>query len=212
MAKIQRPQDKEAAQDVDINEPSVQNRLVANNHSKSSDSRPHTAFLIVGLLCLLAVNILFVIDIEITLRRNEANQSGGDNDWGFGQVLALLLLIVPLRDAWTALREIEEKLREIDEKLRDSEEQWQKQRQKQLEDFFRTACEAMQADKELEWLLKQDGVTSDTQITGNEDITFNSFLPMAAYYGKADLVKCLRQGHEKECGKVSIYNHLQHTH
>jgi hypothetical protein len=202
-AKIPGTQDKEAAQDVKINDSFSQSgvSVADNNHGKSSDAQPHTAFLVVGLLCLLAVNILFIIDIELTLRRNQANQTGGDDDWGFGQVLSLLLLIVPLRDAWKALQE-------IDEKLRDSK----KQQQKQLEDFFRAACEATPAHEELERLLGQDGVTSKTQIVGNGEASFNSFLSMAAYYGKADLVKCLRQGREKERGKIAISNHLQHTH
>ncbi|KAJ7932221.1 hypothetical protein B0H13DRAFT_1857058 [Mycena leptocephala] len=71
---------------------------------------PHTAFLIVGLVSLVAINVLFIVDIELTLRRNKGDQNG-DDQWGFGQVLALLLLIIPLRDAWGALQEIREKLK-----------------------------------------------------------------------------------------------------
>ncbi|KAJ7697889.1 hypothetical protein B0H17DRAFT_1130167 [Mycena rosella] len=44
--------------------------------------------------------------IELTLSRNKHLQSGGDGLWGFGQVLALLLLVMPLRDAWNALQDI----------------------------------------------------------------------------------------------------------
>jgi hypothetical protein len=183
-----------------------------NNHGNSSVSPPHTAFLVVGLLCLLVVNILFMINIELTLRRNQANQTGGDNDWGFGQVLALLLLIVPLRDAWKALQEIREKLRNSEEQQQKQLEDSKKQKQKQLEDFFRTACEMTPADKELKHLLEHDSdITSGTQITGSEGIIFNSFLPMAAYYGKADLVKCLQHGCEEKRGKIGMSNHLQQT-
>jgi hypothetical protein len=204
-AKVPFPRDTEAAQgsDITLNVSSCQKDVKGanNNYGRSSDSRPHTAFLVVGLLCLLAINILFILDIELTLRRNRSNQTGGDNDWGFGQVLALLLLIFPLRDAWTALQG-------IGKERRDSKEQ----RQKQLEVFFRTICEATPAHEELERLLEQDGVTSETQIKGNEKVSFNSFLSMAAYYGKADLVKCLRQGREKQRGKIAFSNHLQRTH
>ncbi|KAJ3548143.1 hypothetical protein NMY22_g1374 [Coprinellus aureogranulatus] len=52
----------------------------------------------VGLLILLGVNIVFVVDIELTLRRNKELQAAGETEWGFGQVLAVLLLVMPLRD------------------------------------------------------------------------------------------------------------------
>ncbi|KAJ3518323.1 hypothetical protein NMY22_g13736 [Coprinellus aureogranulatus] len=52
----------------------------------------------IGLLFLLAINIVFVIDIELTLRKNEYLQASGEAEWGFGQVLAVLLLFMPLRD------------------------------------------------------------------------------------------------------------------
>ncbi|KAH6905510.1 ankyrin repeat-containing domain protein [Coprinopsis sp. MPI-PUGE-AT-0042] len=53
----------------------------------------------IGLLVLLIVNIIFIIDIEATLGRNEGIQ-GRDEEakWGFGQILAILLLFLPLRD------------------------------------------------------------------------------------------------------------------
>jgi hypothetical protein len=108
---------------------------------------------------------------------------------------------VPLRDAWTALQEIKEAL-----------EDSKKRRQKQLEDFFRYACETTPADEELKRLLEQDAVTSETQIIDSEGMHFETFLLMAAYYGKVDLVKFLQQGHEKKRSKIAISNHLQQTH
>ncbi|KAF7337366.1 Multiple ankyrin repeats single kh domain [Mycena sanguinolenta] len=68
----------------------------------------HTAFLIAGLICLLIINIILLVDVELMLRRNKHNQSAGENDWGFGQVLALLLLVVPLRDFVTSILKIRE--------------------------------------------------------------------------------------------------------
>ncbi|KAF7357316.1 Multiple ankyrin repeats single kh domain [Mycena sanguinolenta] len=56
-----------------------------------------TAFLTVGLVCLLIINLILLVDVELTLRRNKHKQSTGENDWGFGQVLALLLLVVPIQ-------------------------------------------------------------------------------------------------------------------
>ncbi|KAJ6604099.1 hypothetical protein DFH09DRAFT_1300368 [Mycena vulgaris] len=83
---------------------------------QTSDSSPHTAFLIVGLVILVAINILFIVDIELTLGRNKVDQNGED-EWGFGQILALLLLIIPLRDAWGALQEIREKLKDFQDQF-----------------------------------------------------------------------------------------------
>lgn len=80
--------------------------------SRNGPARIYTAFLIVGVLCLFITNLIFLIDIELTLRRNKPFQSSGENDWGFGQVLALLLLIVPLRDFVNSLAEINEKVRQ----------------------------------------------------------------------------------------------------
>jgi hypothetical protein len=70
----------------------------------------HTAFLIVGLVCLAAINIILLFDIELTLRGNKGDQFGGDDDWGFGQVLALLLLVIPLRDFVTSIVDIRKKV------------------------------------------------------------------------------------------------------
>lgn len=56
-----------------------------------------------GLLFLLAVNVIFIMDIELTLRRNAHLQITGELEWGFGQILALLLIFMPLRDLVEAL-------------------------------------------------------------------------------------------------------------
>jgi len=53
---------------------------------------------VVGLLILAIINIIFIIDIEVMLLVNKPLQQGGDLDWTFGQTLALLLLLVPIRD------------------------------------------------------------------------------------------------------------------
>lgn len=52
----------------------------------------------VGLAFLLVINIVFIVDIELTLHRNRDLQAQGEAEWGFGQVLAVLLLFMPLRD------------------------------------------------------------------------------------------------------------------
>ncbi|KAJ3518231.1 hypothetical protein NMY22_g13785 [Coprinellus aureogranulatus] len=52
----------------------------------------------IGLAFLFTVNVILIVDIELTLRRNRSLQATGEGEWGFGQVLAVLLLFMPLRD------------------------------------------------------------------------------------------------------------------
>ena len=52
----------------------------------------------VGLGLLVVINVIFVVDIELTLTRNPALQDEQESEWGFGQILAMLLIFIPLRD------------------------------------------------------------------------------------------------------------------
>jgi hypothetical protein len=53
----------------------------------------------VGLAFLLVINVVFIADIELTLRKNAYLQEGqSETEWGFGQILAMLLVFMPLRD------------------------------------------------------------------------------------------------------------------
>ncbi|KAJ6481467.1 hypothetical protein C8R47DRAFT_1049752 [Mycena vitilis] len=90
--------------------------------SSSSSSKPfsgeaYTNGLVAGLALLVVINLIFLVDIELTLARNKNLQSGEDDVWGFGQVLALLLLVVPLRDAWNALRDIRKAVHGVQEQF-----------------------------------------------------------------------------------------------
>ena len=67
------------------------------NHSKPPRTQNHIPT-IVGLVMLAIINVIFVVDIEVMLHVNKPLQEGGDLDWTFGQTLALLLLLVPIRD------------------------------------------------------------------------------------------------------------------
>ncbi len=120
------------------------------------------AFLYVGLSCLVAINLLFIIDTELTLQRNMHNQSNEERDWGFGQILALLLLLVPLRDAWIALRNI------------------RKTSEQRLEQAFLGVA---QADLPQ---LAEDAARSKKQIP-----RFGNFFQLAAYYGSGELIQLL---------------------
>jgi hypothetical protein len=67
-----------------------------------------------GLLCLLAVNVVFLADIEITIYRTKhrGHQGDGEADWTFGQTLALVLLVLPFRDALTYILDLRRQLKE----------------------------------------------------------------------------------------------------
>ncbi|KAJ7346108.1 hypothetical protein DFH08DRAFT_870547 [Mycena albidolilacea] len=53
---------------------------------------------VAGLVLLFVINIIFIVDTEVTLRQNRFLLEAGEGDWSFGQTLALLLLVLPLRD------------------------------------------------------------------------------------------------------------------
>jgi hypothetical protein len=142
----------------------------------------HNGFLIVGLVCLVIINILFMVDIELTLRRNKADQVNGDNEWGFGQVLALLLLVAPLNETWNASRENAEESKAI---------------QKRFEELFRRMCEPTSTTK-LERLI-HDGANPYKPITNASDRTC---LDIAVRNGKAELITLLlRQDIMELCGE-----------
>ena len=94
------------------------------------------------------------------------NQTNEEREWGFGQILALLLLLVPLRDAWVALRTIESNV------------------QQRFEQAFRTVVEAEMALKDLSTLL-DDGARPWKLINGR----FGHFMQLAAHYGRRDLIE-----------------------
>jgi hypothetical protein len=56
---------------------------------------PHTDILPASI----GINLVLIVDLESTLQQNQhLQQDTEESDWGFGQILALLLLILPLRD------------------------------------------------------------------------------------------------------------------
>jgi hypothetical protein len=50
-----------------------------------------------GLGLLFVINIIFIVDTELSISRNESRQAGQDSIWTLGQTLALLLLVVPIQ-------------------------------------------------------------------------------------------------------------------
>jgi hypothetical protein len=122
---------------------------------------------------LVIINTIFVIDIELTLSRNKPFQlDDGDDVWGFGQVLALLLLVLPLRDTWNTFRDIQ-MARHIVQKR-----------------FLQALRDEVSATPIVEKLgaLVIDGADPRTPINGSR---FGNSLQLAAYHGKNDIVEFL---------------------
>jgi hypothetical protein len=65
-----------------------------------------TLVLYLGIGCLAIINVIFLVDIELTLKRSGGLRDDGEHDWGFGQVLALVLLVVLLTDFITSIASI----------------------------------------------------------------------------------------------------------
>ena len=125
--------------------------------------------------------MLFIVDTELTLQRNKDNQSDKEREWGFGQILALLLLLVPLRDAWIALRNIQNNLHQ------------------QFEQAFCTVGEAEMAQENLSTFLR-DGWIQQEQISGR----FGSLLQLAAYDGKKEIIELLLTSKNGETKLVDV--------
>uniref|UniRef100_A0A0W0EVS0 Uncharacterized protein n=1 Tax=Moniliophthora roreri TaxID=221103 RepID=A0A0W0EVS0_MONRR len=82
------------------------------NHSHSLENKPSTMPIVISMVILLVINIIFLVDIELTLQQNQHLQEDSDeSNWSFGQILALLLLVVPLRDLLEAILARREKRR-----------------------------------------------------------------------------------------------------
>ncbi|KAF6759753.1 hypothetical protein DFP72DRAFT_116127 [Ephemerocybe angulata] len=70
----------------------------------------------IGLIFLLVINLVFIVDIELTLKHNAHLQGNDEAEWGFGQILAMLLLFMPLRDLAETLlaRRIKQRQKDLD--------------------------------------------------------------------------------------------------
>jgi hypothetical protein len=65
--------------------------------------------IITGLSILLLINIVFIVDIETTINQAVPYQDANDESkWTFGQTLALLLLVLPMRDVFDYIKESRE--------------------------------------------------------------------------------------------------------
>jgi hypothetical protein len=64
----------------------------------------------IGLMILFIINVILIVDTELSIARNEGLQQDQDGIWTFGQTLALMLLVLPLRDAAESIRQRTKKM------------------------------------------------------------------------------------------------------
>ncbi|KAF5366864.1 hypothetical protein D9757_011927 [Collybiopsis confluens] len=136
----------------------------------------YTGALNAGLTALVVANILFIIDIEKTLQ-NVVTESGED-EWGFGQVLALLLLVLPLRDTWNAFNDIQANLLGG---------------QEQFNRLFLQSSRAKLDFAALQKLMEEKGAKTGGDSLGRVENGCSTHFQIAAYYGKLDLLQFLRK-------------------
>ncbi|KAH6903385.1 ankyrin repeat-containing domain protein [Coprinopsis sp. MPI-PUGE-AT-0042] len=76
----------------------------------------------IGLGVLLVINVVFIVDIELTRGFNSILQGKDEAEFGFGQILSILLLLLPLRDLAEAVlaRRIKQRQAELDEDLQEA--------------------------------------------------------------------------------------------
>jgi hypothetical protein len=79
----------------------------------------------IGLGVLLAINLVFTVDIELTRKININIQGEDEAERGFSQVLAILLPLLPLRDLVEAMlsHRLKQRQGELDEDLREATQQ-----------------------------------------------------------------------------------------
>ncbi|KIK55500.1 hypothetical protein GYMLUDRAFT_62466 [Collybiopsis luxurians FD-317 M1] len=141
-----------------------------HRHTHSTKFTAHMATLLVALGVLVFVNVLFIANIEKTLIDNKGSESTEEGEWGFGQVLALLLLVLPLRDAWNAFQDIREGVL------------------KEFEQLFKHEAQAKSVIPRLRALVEEDGAKPEEKMKNEED-GCTTFLQLAAYHGKRELVE-----------------------
>ncbi|KAJ7820474.1 hypothetical protein B0H13DRAFT_1921236 [Mycena leptocephala] len=75
-------------------------------HRNHSDAvSPSIVPIIIGLVFLDAINLIFIMDIEFTLRQNRLQEVSGESAWTFDRILAMILLVLPLRDLMETISE-----------------------------------------------------------------------------------------------------------
>lgn len=115
--------------------------------------------IILSLAVLAVVNIVFLVDTELTISSSKSLGDGGEAEWTFGQTLALLLLLIPLRDVAEALQRRREKQeKERRERL---EKEQRERRQREADTNLRHALKMKDTSRLVEYV--QEGADPATK-------------------------------------------------
>ncbi|KAF5364449.1 hypothetical protein D9758_010651 [Tetrapyrgos nigripes] len=139
------------------------------HQSKSTNS---IVPIIIGMVFLIAINLAFIIDTELTLQQN-TDQDG--SNWTFGQVLAMLLIAIPLRDLVETIVQRHEKQYEKRNREGYTAALWR--------EIGRQAAGMKSAQN---WVRKGGDV--NVKVEGFDCVTA---LQVASYYGNKEFVKLL---------------------
>ncbi|KAF5346985.1 hypothetical protein D9757_013396 [Collybiopsis confluens] len=170
------PAYKRIAKDIEMVNPRTIDSNTNSSFQHPTTIPTYTGALNAGLTALLVVNIIFIIDIEKTLQ-NVLTESGED-EWGFGQVLALLLLVLPLRDTWNAFNDIQTNLLGG---------------QEQFNRLFLQSSRAKLDLAALQKLMVEKGAKTGGDTLGIVENGCSTHFQIAAYCGKLDLLQFLRK-------------------
>ncbi|KAJ6496205.1 ankyrin repeat-containing domain protein [Mycena sanguinolenta] len=134
-------------------------------------SSPSMVPIVFGLFLLFAIDVVFVIDTELTLRRNRGIETPGDTSWTFGQVLPVLLIVMPMRDILEGVLERDEKRRRMQHTV-----------------SLRNAIRDGAAETTIHDLVIQG---ADLNVNAGPDSKWVTALQLAAAHGYEDLVTLL---------------------
>ncbi|KAH8825941.1 hypothetical protein DL96DRAFT_1610297 [Flagelloscypha sp. PMI_526] len=135
--------------------------------------------LYVGFSSIFIANLLFIVDTELTLQRNKGYQDNEAGEWGFGQILALLLVLIPLQNVWYSLGNVHKNV------------------QSRFDQAFRSVAKAKTNLDDLSKFLRQ-GAKPRHPIYGK----FGYYLQLAAYHKDQALVELLIQGNHVDIDAV----------
>ncbi|KAJ7864574.1 hypothetical protein B0H14DRAFT_2574291 [Mycena olivaceomarginata] len=134
-------------------------------------------------------NDILILDIELTLRRNKHDQSPEEDEWGFGQVLAVLL-VIPLRDFVTSILDIREKVKR------------EKASREELQRTF---------ESRLQQAIVNNTFDRHRVIKSAGNLHVKTLLQLAAYLGNEGLVRYLQEKHvEDKDGEEEYHNPSRH--
>ncbi|KAJ6514063.1 ankyrin repeat-containing domain protein [Mycena vulgaris] len=158
-----------------------------------------------GLGILFTINLVFVVDIELILRQNRVLQGTAESAWTFGQILAMLLLVLPLRDLLETFLARQEEQRRNEHTASLSNAITEEVTMKTILDLIKTGANVNVTVEDVKFAtaLQLSASKSDTEsatvlLVSNADPNLRgennvTALQVASYPGSQDVIKLLLQ-------------------